>query len=241
MHATPTDQAAFGDAAHNRGLYRDAAQLYKNAAAHGNLDAALYLSHPPDCLRADPRPAHWAAARVSLSEPDDVARLLDRLREAGAAEQAAALASRAAAHIPLDHPGGVARLLGALREVGAAEQAAALLRRDPAARVSLDHPGDVAILLDRLRKAGAAEQADALLRRDPAARVSLDDRDDVAFLLDRLQKPGAAEQAAALASRLAEAGLFGLFLQQQASQDRFWFGQEAGGSPSGPWGWDDLD
>jgi len=49
------------------------------------------------------------------------------------------------------------------------------------------------------------------------------------------------EQAAALASRLAEAGLFGLFLQQQASQDRFWFGQEAGGSPSGPWGWDDLD
>ena len=205
MHATPTDQAAFGDAAHNRGLYRDAAQLYKNAAAHGNLDAALYLSHPPDCLRADPRPAHWAAARVSLSEPDDVARLLDRLREAGAAEQAAALASRAAAHIPLDHPGGVARLL------------------------------------DRLREAGAAEQADALLRRDPAARVSLDDRDDVAFLLDRLQKPGAAEQAAALASRLAEAGLFGLFLQQQASQDRFWFGQEAGGSPSGPWGWDDLD
>ena len=199
-HAMPTDQAAFGDAAHNRGLYRDAAQLHKNAAAHGNLDAALYLSHPPDCLRADPRPAHWAAARVSLSDPVGVARLLNALREAGAAEQAAALASRAAASAPLDHPVGVARLLGALREAGAAEQAAALLRCDPAARVSLDHPGDVAILLDRLREAGAAEQAAALASR-AAASAPLDHPVGVARLLDRLREAGAAEQAAALLRR----------------------------------------
>ena len=36
-HASPADQAVLGDAAHDRGLYRDAAQLHKNAAAHGNL------------------------------------------------------------------------------------------------------------------------------------------------------------------------------------------------------------
>ena len=46
-HALPGDQAALGDAAHARGLYRDAAQLHKNAAASGNLRAALYLSRSP--------------------------------------------------------------------------------------------------------------------------------------------------------------------------------------------------
>jgi len=62
-----------------------------------------------------------------------VARLLDALREAGAHEQAAALATRAAAHAPLDNPAAVARLLDALREAGAHEQAAALTDRLPAA------------------------------------------------------------------------------------------------------------
>ena len=58
--------------------------------------------------------------------------LLDRLREAGADDQAAALASRAAAHAALDHPRAVARLLRSLREAGAREQAATLVGRLPA-------------------------------------------------------------------------------------------------------------
>ncbi len=45
-HALPDDQAALADAAHARGLYREAAQLWKNAAARGNLHAVLYLSNP---------------------------------------------------------------------------------------------------------------------------------------------------------------------------------------------------
>ena len=115
-HAAPGDQAALGDAAHARGLYRDAAQLHKNAAASGNPRAALYLSHPPACLRADPRPAHWAAAHAALDDPGGVASLLDRLRQAGAHEQAAALLARdPAAHAALDDPGAVASLLDSLR------------------------------------------------------------------------------------------------------------------------------
>jgi hypothetical protein len=43
-HAAPGDQAALGFAAHARGLYRDAAQLNKNAATRGNQSAVLYLS-----------------------------------------------------------------------------------------------------------------------------------------------------------------------------------------------------
>jgi hypothetical protein len=51
-HATPGDQAALGYAAHDRGLYRDAAQLHKNAAASGNYGAARYLSDPrPACTQ----------------------------------------------------------------------------------------------------------------------------------------------------------------------------------------------
>src|ERR1019366_3050049 len=59
-HASPGDQATLGNAARARGLYRDAAQLHKNAAACGNLDAILYLGDPPDYLRADVGPVRWA-------------------------------------------------------------------------------------------------------------------------------------------------------------------------------------
>ena len=68
-HVSPADQAALGDAADARGLYRDAAQLHKNAAAAGNLRAASYLSGRPSCLRDDARPVRWAVAHAVLDDP----------------------------------------------------------------------------------------------------------------------------------------------------------------------------
>ena len=206
-HAFPDDQATLGDAAHARGLYRDAAQLHKNAAACGNLHAIRYLSDPPYYPRADVRSVSWAAVHVSLDDPAAVASLLGTLRGAGAEEQVTALADRAIAHVPLDDPGAVAWLLDTLREAGAEEQVTALLRRDPAAHVRLDGPAAVAWLLGTLREAGAEEQVTALLRRDPAAHVRLDDPgplgDDVARLLGSLRGAGAEEQVTALADRAA--------------------------------------
>ena len=166
-HAAPGDQAALGDAAHARGLYRDAAQLHKNAAASGNPDAALYLSHPPACLRADPRPAHWAAAHAALDDPGAVAGLLDSLREAGAHEQAAALAGPG----PPPTPPSTTRAPWPACWTACGRRART--SRPPrwparaAAHAPLDDPDAVAWLLDRLREAGAHEQAAALLARDP--------------------------------------------------------------------------
>ena len=273
-HAAPGDQAALGDAAHARGLYRDAAQLHKNAAASGNLRAALYLSRspglpargpPPRALGRRPRrprrpgrrgrpagqPAGGGRARAGRRagwpgtrrprrprRPGRRGRLLDSLREAGAHEQAAALLARdPAAHAALDDPGGVASLLDSLREAGAHEQAAALLARDPAAHAPLDDPDGVAACwtacgrrartsrpprcwpaIRRPRRprqpvrrglpagqpaeAGAHEQAAALAAR-AAAHAPLDDPAAVARLLDSLREAGAHEQAAALAARAA--------------------------------------
>ena len=115
-HVVPADQAALGDAADARGLYRDAAQLHKNAAAAGNLRAASYLSGRPPCLRDDARPVRWAVAHAALDDPGGVAALLDNLRELAAQAQATALLSRdPAACVSLDDSGDVARLLGNLR------------------------------------------------------------------------------------------------------------------------------
>jgi hypothetical protein len=200
-HASPGDQATLGDAAHDRGLYRAAAQLHKNAAARGNLRAAAYLSNPPPCLHADARPASWAAAHVALDDLIGVDLLLDELWGAGLQEQATALAERAAAKAPLDNSFGVARLLGRLRATGLEDQAIALAER-AAAKVPLDNPFGVDFLLDELWGAGLQEQATALGER-AAAKVPLDDPSEVARLLDRLCGAGVQEQATALAERAA--------------------------------------
>jgi hypothetical protein len=196
-HVVPADQAALGDAAHARGLYRDAAQLHKNAAGAGNLRAFSYLS-----LHAGARPVRWAAAYAALDDPGAVAELLRPVPLQDPDVQAlATLASRAAAHVPLNDAKGVAKLLQSLGWVSA--QAAALLARDPATRVSLDDPDGVAYLLKSLREADAQDQVTTLLRRDPAARVSLDDPGGVARLLQSLRVADAQDQVTALASRAA--------------------------------------
>jgi hypothetical protein len=202
-HAAPGDQAALGAAARARGLYRHAAQLHKNAAESGDVLAALYLSASPAGLRADPRPAHWAAAHAPLDDPRAVAGLVNTLRRAGAHEQTTALLARdPAAHVTLDDPRAVAGLLDILREAGADDQTATLASR-AAAHVTLDDPGTVDRLLNSLLRAGAHEQTTALLARDPTAHVTLDDPRAVAELLGTLQKAGAHKQATALASRAA--------------------------------------
>ena len=207
-HAFPGDQAALGDAANARGLYRAAAQLQKNAAVHISHGAPYVLAALLDSLReagAEEQVtalADRAAAHIPLDNLRAVATLLDSLREAGAEEQVTVLANRAAVHAPLDNPYPVAALLGSLRRAGAEEQVIKLLHRNPAVCVPLDNLYAVAWLLDSLRAAGATEQVTALAGR-AAAHIPLDDPAAVAGLLGRLRDADAEEQVTVLADRAA--------------------------------------
>ncbi|MEV3925861.1 hypothetical protein [Actinomadura coerulea] len=200
--AHPTDQAALGDAAWDRGLTRDATQLWKNATDHGHLPAATHLVtrlhrlHPTDS-----RPAHYSAARVALNDPQGVAVLLGRLQLVGAEAQVAVLLARnPAAHTLLDFPQGVANLLGRLRLVEAHDQVAVLAER--AAAHTLNDPHDVGVLLDALREVEAHDQV-AVLAECAAAHTPLDNLYGVAILLRRLRFEGAEAQVAVLAERAA--------------------------------------
>ncbi|MEU8653648.1 hypothetical protein AB0C53_28185, partial [Streptomyces sp. NPDC048737] len=172
-HAHPADLTALGNAAWDRGLYRDAAQLHKQATHHSIYAAAHLVSRLRALFPTDRRPAQWVAAHVTLDDPDAIAWLLEELRGDGADAQVTVLAERVAAHAALDDPGAVAALLRELREAGADAQVTVLLARDPAAHAALDNPDAVAALLRELREAGADAQVTVLLARDPAAHAAL--------------------------------------------------------------------
>ena len=204
-YADRDDLGALGDAARDRGLYRDAVQLYKHATAHGDTFAAARLVTYRLHL-TDQRPGRWCVAHAALDDPSAVAHLLRGLREAGAGDQVTALLARdPAAHGALDDPSAVAYLLDELREAGAGDQVTALAGRAAAhaAHAALDDPSAVAYLLRGLRAAGAGDQVTALLARDPAAHAALDDPRAVADLLGELRWAGAGDQVTALAGRAA--------------------------------------
>ncbi|PTA45209.1 hypothetical protein [Micromonospora sp. RP3T] len=200
-HVDPADQAALGDAAQARGLYRHAGRLHRSAA-RGNRRGVAYLLNAPDPLRTDDRPLRWAAAHATLEDPAAVAQLLDRLRRANANEQVATLLRRdPAAHVSLDDPAAVAGLLVRLSVVGAPAPVTALARR-AAAHTGLTDPAAVAGLLDGLRGVGARDQV-AVLARRAAAEVGLTDPAGIVPLLVGLRGVGAHDQVAVLARRAA--------------------------------------
>ena len=202
-YAEPAGLDSLGEAAENRGLFRDAARLYKQASAHGDPIAGAHLVRLLHTLHpGDQRPADWAATHASLNEPNAVASLLNELRQAGAVSHVTALASRAVPHASLDDPAAMANLIHALRMAGATGQVAALLDRDPATHASLNYASSVRRLLHALHAAGATGQLTALASR-AAAHVSLDNPAAVANLLRALREAGVTGQVAALASRAA--------------------------------------
>ncbi|MEU3640964.1 hypothetical protein AB0H23_32665 [Streptomyces albogriseolus] len=188
QHAHPTDWTALSDAAWNRGLYRDATQLWKGATAYGtprSTDVILWglrKVHP-----TDRRPTHWIAAHTALDDPHEVTRLLRDLWRAGARDEVAVLLARSpATHVDLGRPRDVGDLLTAFCEVGAGDQIAVLLARNPAAHASLDDLLAIDRLVDALRYLEAHQQVTVLFER-AVAHTNLDDPRGVATLLKMLR------------------------------------------------------
>jgi hypothetical protein len=202
-HAHPADLEILGDAAWERGLYRQAVQLLKTVAAHGDhpvvardLVGRMHILYP-----GDHRPARHTITHIRLENTRGVVELLLSLHRVGAYNEVTELAERAAARTALDAPSAVAQLLDALRRVGAREQARVLLTRDPARRVRLDWPLGVAWLVENLWRARAYEQTEALLARDPADHISFLESEGVVRLLESVRRAGTDKQFAVLAER----------------------------------------
>ncbi|MCX5136462.1 hypothetical protein OOK06_30800 [Streptomyces sp. NBC_00340] len=198
-HAHPTDLTTLGNAAWDRGLYRDAAQLHKLSATHGNPHAAATLvRHLHTLHRTDHRPAQWAAAHAALDNPHAVARLLRALQEVRADEPVTALLARdPAAHAALDNVRAVGTLLRALREVGADEQVTTLAER-ATGHIALYDPSAVGWLLNELRAVGADEQVTGLAER-AVVHTTLNRPSAVSWL----REVGADERVTFLAERAA--------------------------------------
>ncbi|MFD8101086.1 hypothetical protein ACFV24_16220, partial [Nocardia fluminea] len=199
-HADPDHQNTLGDAAWDRGLYREAAQLWKNAIGHGHaalkLVTRLSTLFPGDYDHAD-----WVAAHVPLDDLHKMGWLIGQLWEVGARTQVQALVDRVVAHAPLDRISGVAALIGPLWQVGAHTQMQELVDR-AAANVGLDNIFGVAALIGQLRSVGAHTQMQALVDRAVAC-TPLDNISGVAALIGQLQEVGAHTQIQKLMERAA--------------------------------------
>ena len=198
-HAAPGDQAALGDAAHARGLYRDAAQLHKNAAASGDPRAvATSAISRPACART-PAP-RTGPPPTPPSTPGDRGLPAGQPAGAGAHEQAAALAAG-----PPPTPPSTTRAAWPACWTACGRRARTSrpprCRTVTAAHAALDDPCAVASLLDSLRAAGADEQAAALAGRAAATPPRQPARRGQPA--GHLRAAGRAEQAAALLGRSA--------------------------------------
>ncbi|MGW7646902.1 hypothetical protein [Streptomyces bobili] len=204
----PTELAALGEAAWDRGLYRESARLHKRATDMGDPTSAtallrnLHTLYPVDPELARDA-AGYAVRRVRLDDPGAVRPLVEAIQWASHRHLPALLARIPAESLAGDGPGPLLELIDLL----STDTAAGLVARIPvdyAARVRLDHAGTVASLLEGLRKAEATSLVRAVLTRDPAATVSVDDPQWVVWLLDELRKLQAHEQIRTLARRAAE-------------------------------------
>jgi len=206
----PAAVARLLDSLRDAGAQEPVTTLAGRAAANAPLENPAAA---PEQFALDPHPLDNPAvvarlvdeaAHRSLKPEDRVAFLLGCLRQAGAQDQATALADRAAADASLDDLYGVSIMLNALHTWGTPEQVAVLADR-AAAHSPVEHSWSEALvrLLGTLREVGGDKQVTALAGRI-AAHASVEDPGEAARLLDALGAFGVPEQVTTvLADRAA--------------------------------------
>lgn len=201
-HAQHGDQEHLGYAAWARGLYRDAAQLFKNASRHGNMGALAGLARAMNArLPTDLRPFQWIVEHTSFERAQAVWWLLSRLHAFGLHDQAIELARRAATQVVVEDAEAIAYLLAAMRKVSAVVQAQELARR-AALHVRVDNTNAVILLLEEMNRLELRVHTAALVRR-AAPCVSLCDGPTLRRVLAVMDNVEAYVEVAELARRAA--------------------------------------
>jgi hypothetical protein len=152
-------------------------------------------------------PAHAAAlatravAVIDISDANNVATLLDALREQGLRDAITALLGRAPeVHAGLDDPEAVCWLVEALEQLGQTEAVHALLARDPGASADVSDPDAVPWLVRTLLTYDRSAEAIAVAAR-AADETDIFHPSPVAELLEFLQELGMRTEVAALLDR----------------------------------------
>ncbi|MFC9872902.1 helix-turn-helix domain-containing protein [Nocardia salmonicida] len=198
-HAGPQDLRKVGEAAWDRGLYRDAAQLWRNAAQHGDgFSAGWLLIRLPTVFPETESLPEWALDRLSIDDAADVGWLLGWLKDLGLINEATMLANRAVVETRLDGTLNVAVLLEELQELGLADQAVVIAKR--AATDSTFDDVHAALLLRLFRQLGLTEQAISIASQ-LTADCSLDNPEYVGVLVEELADLGLIKQVTAIADR----------------------------------------
>jgi transcriptional regulator with XRE-family HTH domain len=142
-----------------------------------------------------------AAAEIDISDANNVATLLDALRQQDLRDAITALLGRAPeAHAGLDDPEAVSLLIQALEELGQTEAVHALLARDPGAFADVSDPDAVSWLLRTLLVYDRSAQALAVAAR-AAGETDILHPSPVAELLEFLHELGMGTEVATLLDR----------------------------------------
>jgi hypothetical protein len=213
-HAAPGDLYDLGRSARDRGLYRYAALLWRQAVTLGDAQSPLDLIDTVRQLgpEAINDVCTWVARQAFLEDPWYTGQLLLKFHELGAREPISALLARdPAACVPPNDLSGCGHLLAALWEVGAVDQITTLLARDPAANVPVsvleDDLYELLDLLEALQKVQAASALRTLA--DRITRLQLDGADweaynwEIVSLVKQLKEAGQEDAANKLAINIA--------------------------------------
>jgi hypothetical protein len=208
ISAAAPASAGLGESACKAGLFRHAAQLWRNAAADDAWAAGrlINLLSALGTISADA--AWWIARHTPLADPGEIASLLSELLDAGQREAAGMLLARdLVASAALDDHHGTAALLRALREAAEEEICDWAAVHALAARAAIDAPvGTFSWFLEglvaELWRAGEREALHTLAAR-AAAAAPLEDPRYILVLLETLRKAGEDDVLHALAGRAA--------------------------------------
>ncbi|MEV0545667.1 hypothetical protein AB0H98_02535 [Nocardia salmonicida] len=209
-HVHTDDVTDLAEAAWSRGLYRDAAQLWKNAAERGIAMAGPQLIYAFRHVRIrDKRVTEWAIEHTQLGDLRTAGRLIDELNLEGLAATRDAVATKAVRQVDLANGGGLRYFLSVLDRSSMTDQADFLAAR-ASREVTVEDAGTASSLVRSLDHGSFHETH---LGRFPeplnsvAARidseVSLDNAGTVADLLSALHDAQMIDQFNVLAARAA--------------------------------------